>query len=137
MKLTIQAVEKIILECLFKKGEDPTNRVEAAGVLRTFGFHPGRLEFNRAAIKELLDELPEQFQQDKGGGWSFLNACMDKDRNQWGQHRDIESLLALGIATKQAKILLPKELWSALPGGMPYFAVGDFATSSQTAGAVE
>jgi hypothetical protein len=29
----------------------------------------------------------------------------------------------LGIATKQAEILLPREMWPALPGGMPYIAV--------------
>jgi hypothetical protein len=32
-------------------------------------------------------------------------------------------LLVLGIATEQATILLPREVWKTLPGGMPYFSI--------------
>lgn len=128
MKLTAKNVDQVITDCLFKEGEEPVDPVIAEGVVRKFGFHKERLESHKQDIKELLDCLPEAFKVDGGGGgMSFLNACMTKDGEQWGEHVDIEGLLALGIATKQAKILLPKDMWKILPGGMPYFAVGDFS----------
>jgi len=56
-----------------------------------------------------------------GGGWSFLQLCEDDHGEQWtGLHKVMDELLMLAIATKHARILLPRELWSALPGGMPY-----------------
>ena len=33
-------------------------------------------------------------------------------------------LIVLGIATAQARWLMPRDMWPSLPGGMPYFAVG-------------
>lgn len=111
------------MDCMFKDGEDISDAKIAEGVITKFGFHPSRLESHRIEIGELLAELPEQFQQSKGGGWSFLNACMTKDDDQWGEHRDIDQLLCLGIAIDQAKILMSREMWSAFPGGMPYFSV--------------
>jgi hypothetical protein len=122
-KLNAEAVSTIIKSCLFKEGEDTANHVKAEGVVSAMGFHPDRLKAHAAQIGELLAELPEQFQADTGGGWSFLNACMDKDGNQWGEHRNIDELLMLGIATGQAKILMPRNMWSMFPGGMPYFVV--------------
>jgi hypothetical protein len=121
MKLTAENVNTVFKDCLFKEGEDTASHVKAQVVMNTFGFHPKRLESHRADIKEMLAGLPPEFS--KGGGWSFLNACMDKDGAQWGEHRDIDILLALGIATGQARIDFPRELWSALPGGLPYFTV--------------
>ena len=123
MELTAQNVENIILDCLFKTGEDTSLAVKAEGVLAKFGFHPERLAAHKAEIKELLFQLPEPFQRGKGGGWSFLDACMTKDSVQWGEHRDIDRLLVLGIATGQAKILVPRDLWKRMPGRMPYFEV--------------
>lgn len=51
--------------------------------------------------------------------------CLFRDGEQWGEHRNIEQLLVLGIGTKQAKMLMPRDTWAALPGGMPYFMVCD------------
>ena len=93
-------------------------------MINNYGFHPDRLETHKTEIAELLAELPDNFQAEIGGGWSFLNACMTKDDKQWGEHRDIECLVALGIATDQAKWMMPRDMWSILPGGMPYFSVG-------------
>lgn len=89
------------------------------------GFHPERLESHKQEIKNLLMGLPRQFREKEGGGWSFLQACMDKDGNQWGEHKDVEALVCLGIATGQAKFQLPRDMWKVLPGGMPYFVVLD------------
>ena len=123
MELTADNVETVFMDCLFDKGEDTSNAVIADGVLSKLGFNPNRLEKHKIEIKELLSNLPDSFKTSGGGGMSFLNACVDKNGEQWGEHRNIEQLLVLGVATKQAKVLLPREHWNNLPGGMPYFCV--------------
>lgn len=120
-KLTAENVNKVFLDCLFQDGEDTSKAEIVEGIIAKFGFHPERLEANKTEIRDMLNELPDTFRDDKGGGWSFLNACMTSTGNQWGEHQNIEQLLALGIATKQAKILMPREMWKLMPGGMPYF----------------
>jgi hypothetical protein len=35
----------------------------------------------------------------------------------------MEQLLALGTATRQMTILMPREMWDMFPGGMPYIAI--------------
>lgn len=130
-KLTAANVTEIIEDCLFKDGEifngqPPKDAVLVKGIVQNFGFHPGRLAAHKAEILELLHQLPDEFQDINnggGGGWSFLNAYMTKDGVHWGEHNNIEELLCLGIATEQAEILMPREMWSAFPGGMPYFEV--------------
>lgn len=125
MNLTAENVSTVFMDCLFRDEENKSNPVLAEAILSTFGFHPERLESHRNDIKELLAWLPTQFREggNDGGGWSFLNACMTREGDQWGEHRNIEQLLALGIATGQAKILMPRQMWSVFPGGMPYFSV--------------
>ena len=123
-KLNPSKVENVFLDCLFKEGEDKSNHVEAQGIMTNVGFHPKRLESHKAEIEEMLNELPSEFQQSGGGGWSFLNACNDKHGNQWtGLHQIMEQLVLLGIGLGKVKFQLPREVWSALPGGMPYFVV--------------
>lgn len=125
-KLSASAVEDILKDCLFKEGEDHSNAVLSEGITATFGFHPERLEKHKQAIRELLYELPPEFRKGVGGGgWSFLNACVDKNGNQWGEHQNIEQLLVLGIATKQAGYCTPRDFCRILPGGMPYIFVVD------------
>lgn len=130
MELTAQNVEVIFLDCLFRDGEDASKAKIVNGVVTDFGFHPERLENRKPEISELLDRLPDEFHANKGGGWSFLNACLTKSGEHWGEHRNIEQLLALGIATEQAKILMPREMWKLFPGGMPYFAVTPIAQTT-------
>lgn len=123
LKLTSENVEEVLLDCLFHEDEDKSNRIEVEGILNSFGFHPQRLEQHKQDIASMLKQLPTEFHEKGGGGWSFLNAYMTNTGEQWGEHADIEKLLCLGIATKQAKILLSREMWTAFPGGMPYFIV--------------
>lgn len=130
MKLTANAVAEILSDCLYTdeeipNGEPPEDAVLVEGVLSNFGLHPGRLETHKAEIAELLAQLPTNFQPlpDGGGGWSFLNACMTEGGVQWGEHRDIERLVVLGIATEQASFSMPRDMWSILPGSLPYFGV--------------
>lgn len=117
-------VNAIFMDCLFKEGEDTGERVKVEGVIRDVEFHLGRLESSRAEIEALLNELPGEFRESVGGGWSFLNACNDKHGNQWtGLHLRMEQLFQLGIGIGKVKSLVPREMWSVLPGQMPYYAI--------------
>ena len=128
MELTSEKVEEIFLDCLFKEheiieGKPSLEPVEVKGVVNNFGFHPKRLAIHKDQITELLQELPPEFFQDSGGGWTFLNACVDKHGNQWGEHQNIEQLFCLGIGLGMVKYQLPREMWAVLPGGMPYVVI--------------
>lgn len=124
MELTIENVEMAILDCLFKGGEDESKAVLAEGVIQQFDFHPERLNEWKDSIIEMLNQLPETFRQNSGGGWSFLQACYRKDGTQWTDfHKDMEELFCLGIAIGKVKSQLPKEMWQVLPGGVPYYVI--------------
>jgi hypothetical protein len=122
-KLTSDAVRAVALECLLTEGEPSDWMIEVEGIVRKFGFHRGRIVDKAGAIGELLAELPTEFMSTGGGGWSFLNACMDKNGVQWGEHQDMEMLFCLGIAAGKAKWQLSRDMWEVLPGGMPYVVV--------------
>lgn len=124
MQLTANNVHETFMKCLFKDAEPQDNPVEGHGVMMLMGFHPGRLEENREKILSMLDGLPDNFKEGQGGGWSFLNACNDKNGNQWADmHQTMDELVCLGLAIKAVKFQLPREMWDAFPGGMPYFSV--------------
>jgi len=123
VKLSSINVNEVFMDCLFAAGEETITHVVGKGILNDFAFHPERLEKHRDEIKAMLLQLPETFYASKGGGWSFLNACMTQEGEQWGEHESMQQLLALGTATEDAKIMLPHDMWDMLPGGMPYFSV--------------
>lgn len=124
MELTATNVHEVFMKCLFADGEDTAAHVVAEGVMNKVGFHPIRLEENKANIAAMLNNLPDNFRKDGGGGWSFLNACEDKNGNQWADlHSTIDELVMLGNGIGRLSFLMPRELWSTLPGGMPYFVV--------------
>lgn len=125
-KLTAEKVKELLYKCCFNDEElaaGISSFMPAAGVQSKLGFHPGRVEEHAATIKELLDLLPEAFQEKGGEGASFLNACVDKEGNQWGEHINVDELLMLGLATGWVQYNLPREQWVMLHGGMPYFKV--------------
>lgn len=97
------------------------------GVINDFGFHKQRLEEKRADIASMLDQLDDSFKTDSGGGMTFLNACMTKSGVQWGEHPSMEMLFVLGIGLGLCNFPLPRELWSALYGGMPYVQIDSAA----------
>ncbi len=122
--LSAEAVNAIFQDCLFKNDEDASNHIKAEGIVHNAEFHPDRLNSNKDVIEAMLDELPNEFKESGGGGWSFLNACNDKHGNQWtGLHLAMEQLILLGIAIDKVKCLIPREMWKALPGGMPYYII--------------
>src|SRR5436189_2852974 len=117
--LTKDKVQEIFFDCLFNEGEDTTNAVMVEGITTTVGFHPERLNHHTEDIELLLGELPNEFKASGGGGWSFLNACDDKHGKQWtGLHQVMEMLFQLGMGINKVKCLLPREVWSDLPGGV-------------------
>lgn len=122
---TAQIVGGIFRACLFTDlevsiaGGKPVH-VVGPGITSTVGFHPERLQAYTAHIAQTLRRMNHQFFQDSGGGWSFLNLCLDKDFHQWGEHINCEQLCQLAIASGMGSWCMPRELWSDLPGGMPY-----------------
>ena len=123
--LTAENVARVFLDCLFRKDEVPSDPAFAEGIRADFGFHRGRLEEHRAEIKEMLECLPVEFQANGGGGWTFLNAAVTRDGEHWGEHANVEQLLVLGIASGEASYAFPRQMWAALPGGLPFFTVGN------------
>jgi len=117
-KLTAVNVRDIIEKCVSEHGD-----LEVQVVINTFVFDSAKIEEHKDDIIEMLDGLPPQFKRSCGGGWSFINACDDKDGVQWGEHSNIEQLLALGIAIGKVNFGFPREMWNILPAGMPYFTV--------------
>jgi hypothetical protein len=129
-ELTSEHVRHVFADCLFRDGEDTTGAVMAEGIVITAGFHPTRLVSHSDEIRAMLAELPNAFHAGKGGGWSFLNACMTRDGEQWtGEHATMEQLFLLGMAAGLVSCLLPREMWDALPGGMPYYVVNAGASA--------
>ncbi len=128
-KLSAEAGTNIVRKVLFTEGElnatggkPPENTVIVDGLIRKYGFHRERLNQQKPEIDALLLQLPDTFNRDVGGGWSFLNGCVDADGNQWGEQRDVETLVSLGIGVGSAAWVM-KDMMAALPGGVPYFEV--------------
>jgi hypothetical protein len=93
-------------------------------IVFTARFSKAKLEERRVLITQMLGELPDQFMKSKGGGWSFLNACDDRRGVQWTSfHRTMAMLFGLGQGLGLVTCLLPRDLWAALPGGMPYYVI--------------
>jgi hypothetical protein len=119
-----QRVVEIFTDCLFGNGEETSPQVLAEGIMMTVGFQPTRLESHRVEIETMLAELGDEFRVSGGGGMSFLQACVDRHGNQWtGMHQTMDQLFMLGIALGKATYLLPRDLWSSFPGGVPYVQV--------------
>lgn len=122
-------VNEIVLDCLFRdaeleEGRPPPNAIVVEGIVRRMGFHPGRLAQNTPKILELIKEIvADPFlvpENGGGGGWSFLNLCVDRAGEQWGEHRDMEDFFLLAAACGLAGGCTPRALWGILPGGVPY-----------------
>lgn len=120
IELTGVNVERIFRDCL-AESVVVENAIQIEGIVRTLVLDREKVESHREEIKGFINQLPSQFLLNGGGGWTFLNLCMREDGVQWtGLHLIQEQLYALAAALGMAKIQLPRELWSALPGGVPY-----------------
>src|SRR5438309_657382 len=115
MKIDANAVDAVFRHCLWLPEEVasqqvstdapetlhghrvPRNAVRVHGVRFDVGLHPDRLRSHEGEVRQWLMALPHEFRQSEGGGWTFLNACLDEDGNQWGEHINVEQLFTLGI----------------------------------------
>lgn len=93
------------------------------GAMRKFAFVTARLEEKRADIMSMLEQLPDDFMAEKGGGTSLMNMPFTKDGIQWGEQYNADNLFVLGAGLGLCKFLMPRDVWSVLPGGMPYIVV--------------
>lgn len=134
MRLTAENVHATIKYCLpddvsdadrkkLIRGEAVDGITMVEGVIGGFAFVTAKLEEKRVDIKTMLKDLPDEFMKSGGGGHSFLNACMTKDGEQWGEQPTVGELVCLGLGLKLVEFVMPREMWSILPGGMPYFVV--------------
>ena len=124
--ISSKRIHDILTDCMFEdasKVTDTTEFVMGEAVMRTFCFVPEKVELHEKEILEILNDLPEEFQESTGGGWSFLKAVCDKNENHWGEHINVDELLALGLASGHISYLMPRVMWQALPGGLPYFMI--------------
>lgn len=135
--ISAQRVTELFSHALFQSHEitpdgtqplDPSMLAVGVGVRHDAGFHKTRLESAREEVRSFLNELPLIFRADPGlagagGGWSFLQVCVQADGEIWtGMHQVCEQLLMLGGALGYVSRMdfLPRE---ALPGGVPYFSI--------------
>ncbi len=124
MKLTAENVRILFNECLFIEGEDTEAYIKIDGIMMSVGLHPSRLKENTVAIRSMLMDLSDDFKASGGGGMSFLNMCIDNKGVQWADlHETMDKLVVLGIAIGEMSYLMPRDMWPALPGGMPYLQI--------------
>jgi len=124
---TVERVQDILRDCLYSEEELndsllPESAVIVEGVSRSLGFHPERLVRNRGEIQTLIQEIvTDKFLKSDGGGFSFLNLCEDRSGELWtSQHSTVDDFVCLSIGCGMAGFCLPRNLWGAFPGGLPY-----------------
>lgn len=124
--LTPQAVEVLFGACHEPLGTAGGDVVEVDTVAGPTWLKNAAVREHRDEIAWLLAELPDEFMASKGGGWSFLNACIDRHGDPWtGMQMTVAKLFALGEAAGLVVCQMPREMWDVLPGGMPYYVVAD------------
>jgi hypothetical protein len=114
----------VFTECL--QGDEPNeDAVAVDAIMETVLFDNRKVREHAQDIVDLLLQLPNEFRMSGGGGWSFLQACMDRQGHQWGEHQDMARLFALGMAAGFVYCQMPRSMWDKLPGGMPYYIILD------------
>lgn len=126
MELSSENVHRIFEACLFVEGENTANYLLAEGISCRVGFNPDKVNVCRQEIEGLINELPDTFKKNVGGGMSFLNMCEDRNGNLWtGMHPTVDKLVCLGLAIGKLEYLMPRQNWNLFPGGMPYLVIKD------------
>lgn len=116
-------VHEISMDSLFNEGESHDKYIPATGLRMTCAFNPSRLESHSNEVHDILQNLPKEFFESTGGGYSFLNMVTDKNGDLCMEQTTADELLMLGIASGWVQILVPREMWSMFPGGVPYIVV--------------
>ena len=95
------------LTCNFSVGE---------GVATRCAFSTERLNANRENIACMIDQL-----QDIETAPSFLSLYYNQEGKKWtDEAMVVEMLVQMGTAASMLSFLYPPEIWSLLPGGVPY-----------------
>jgi len=124
-RLDPSQVEETFTGCLAEDAPDEDSII-VKGIVFDAKFDRSKLEAKAELIGAMLLELPEQFRASGGGGWSFLQACDDRHGNQWtGLHQTMSMLFLMGEGLGLVTNVLPRDVWKALPGGMPYYRIED------------
>lgn len=133
--ITANDVRHTLLASLYPDEElegtsTPIDAILVRSVRLYLGFKPKALESQREKVIEFINELPITFRSDLpngGNGASFLDLCVDKNNNIWAAHGDVDNLIALAIGLNLGEFCMPRDMWSILPGGMPYvrFYIGE------------
>ena len=127
--LDAKRVREIVMDCLFTDdSKDEDMCISVYGIARCFGFIPEKIENYREEIHGMMKELPDVFWDSNdnpngGGGYTFMNLPFDKNDHQWCEQPTAELLMALGLATGYMEYMLPREVWIALPGNVPYVII--------------
>lgn len=123
MQLSSQNVDSLFRTLLFEQeelspnGNPPDDAILVDGVRMRVGFHKGRTLEHKEDIVSLLDQLTPDLKD----GVSLLSLCQDRDGRLWGQHRDVDLLMMLGMAVDCIVYCAPRDMWEKLPGGLPYY----------------
>lgn len=122
MQLTAKNVDAVFKDCLTND-----NGIVVKGVRIGARFNEAKVRQHEDDIFAMLMQLPEQFHRPGGGGWSFLNMCIDRNGIQWADfHQTCDALICLGLAIGAVDFLFKqRELWQCFPGGMPYIVIYD------------
>lgn len=131
MELTAQNVEKIAIKCLYTEeeiealgGKENIKEKLVYGIGSAVAWNPLRLKEEEQNIIDMLHQLPSGFQKESPeGGVSFLCAFETNKGVHWGEHPVMDILFMLGIAVDAVESPLPRELWEALPSGVPYYKI--------------
>jgi len=114
-------VDAMVKHSLFSQGEEERDRVIVDGFVQTFAFHRDRLEANRSAIKILIrDVVDDTFLLGGGGGNTAIYLTVDRTGQNWADQATAEAFFCLAAGLGLATYSVPRELWVAMPGGMPY-----------------
>lgn len=124
-RLTADRVNTLFRECLATAATGE-NISQIHGVTRRFAIDLLKIKDAKPEIAQMLSQMDDTFMigVGKGGGWSFLNACVDRRGRQWCDlHETVEKLVILGMAAGFAFFTHDRDLWDVLPGGLPYFSI--------------
>ena len=119
--LNAETVKQIFTDTLAENNkvcEEEAQEVE--GVQLHVFFCRQKLKHYADQIKTMLKQMNHKYKE----GWTFLNFVENGLEFQWTSlHLDADMLLCLGLAHNYIEYCAPRELWSHLPGGVPYIRI--------------
>lgn len=123
MNISSKRVREMTKDSLFKLIDIDRTLKEplvVKAIERTYRFHPDRVASHELEVSSMLHELPEIFKN----GYSFDDMAYDKLGRRWTNYQStMEDLMSLGIATGQVSYVMPRDFWSAFPGGVPFIQI--------------